>query len=48
MNDNVKAILIVLGVIILFAGSIAYAKFQWTECRKDPDHTFWHCWQVLD
>jgi hypothetical protein len=42
------AIIIGLVVTMLFGLSFAWTKFQWIECRKDPDHTFWHCVQVMD
>lgn len=47
-KDNVAAIGFVILIVLLLIGSVAWAKFQWTECRKDPDHTFWHCVQVMD
>ncbi len=43
-----QAALAILAVIGLFALSLAWAKFSWDECRKDPDHTFWHCVAVID
>ncbi len=48
MRDSFWAILIALAVVIFFVLGGLYAKFQWTECRKDPDHSFWFCMQVLD
>lgn len=48
MRENTKIALSILIAVIFFLGSLAYAKFQWTECRRDPDHTFWHCVAVID
>jgi hypothetical protein len=47
MNKNLKLLLAVLAIIFFFLAAIAYTFFQWGECRKDPDHTFWHCVQVM-
>lgn len=47
-QDNVTVFIGVLMALVIFAGCLVYAKFQWDECRKDKDHTFWHCVQVLD
>jgi hypothetical protein len=35
-------------IILMVVASLAWTKFAWDECRKDPDHTFWHCVQVMD
>lgn len=47
-KDTGIVILMIIGVVLLLAAIIAYSVFQWGECRKDPDHTFWHCVQVMD
>ena len=39
--------LVFIGVLLFVLAAIAYTAFQWGECRKDPDHTFWHCVAVV-
>lgn len=47
-KDTGVTFLMIIGVVLLLVAIIAYTVFQWGECRKDPDHTFWHCVQVMD
>lgn len=48
-NDDWLAIVgVTLLVILFFTGAILWTKFQWNECRKNPDNTFWFCVQHLD
>lgn len=47
-TDWLAALGVTLLVILFFTAGIFWAKFQWTECRKDPDHSFWFCVQHLD
>ena len=46
-EQAVKSLAAVAAVIFLLTAILAYTIFQWGECRKDPDHTFWHCVQVM-
>lgn len=48
MRGGWKVALGVLVIGVLIVATIFYTIFQWSECRKDPDHTFWHCVQVID
>ncbi len=48
MRNSFWIALAVIGMVLILALGVAYGKFQWTECRKDPDHTFWHCVQVMN